>query len=353
MHPSVCPIALLVLLVSTSLSLGQDTKMPSLFDLPQVQAANAQQTVKITPALPVDGQVMITPANMLWVPHVRMFQVFVKPPEKDSPHPAARGLGNRGKQLARWYEARTAAGNNGDLYDNHDSDHSNMSVALLPQFTRVEFSDAIKTRKLHYGLQRFFLYNAVTIGNSSTAVTGTKWRSQTRYALTLPGGAARLYLQYRANQLYFYPEHRDYDAGHNGKNGGYGDVYPGNTPYVITSQGSSGSDRVFMNAVGETLAAFHPEVKSKLARAGMLMPTVQMILRRNNINVKTDDDYFTGQAHPPVFQGSDLHSLYMIHMAHNMTPELLPPLVQIRVVEEDTGVAGIDYFAHAIQDRRR
>ena len=55
----------------------------------------------------------------------------------------------------------------------------------------------------------------------------------------------------------------------------YGDVYPANTPYVITSQGSSGSDQVFLSAVACTLAAFRPETKELLVRTGTLMPTVQ------------------------------------------------------------------------------
>jgi len=75
-----------------------------------------------------------------------------------------------------------------------------------------------------------------------------------------------------------YPEHRDHDVGLNGDGGGYGDVYPTNTPYLIASQGSSGSDQPFMRAIPFTLAAFRPEVKKKLVETGLLMPTIQMIL---------------------------------------------------------------------------
>ncbi len=39
---------------------------------------------------------------------------------------------------------------------------------------------------------------------------------------------------------------------------GYGDLYPTNTPYLIISQGSSGSDQPFMRAIPFTLAASAP-----------------------------------------------------------------------------------------------
>ncbi len=298
------------------------------------------------PVEPAEGQVLITEKNVVWDTRLGMFRAFVKF-DKDAPQPEPTvGLGKAGELLRRWYKEGTAAGNQADLYDNHDSDHSNMNFRALPQLTRVEFSEAAKKRNLHHGLQRFFRYNAVTIGNSSTALTsGPFWRGQGRLAITQPGGAARLYLHYRANHLYFYPEHRDHDPGHNGRDKkGYGDVFPANTPYLIISQGSSGSDRAFMNAVAQTLAAFHPEVKAKLAKAGMLMPTVQMIFRSSNKMVAKAGDYLTGKAHPTVFDGNQLDVVKMVTMAHDLKPDSLPPLVQLKVVEEDQGVSGRDYF---------
>lgn len=317
-------------------------------DIPlEVKPNVLRQTVE--PTAPVDGEFVVSEKNVAWNPRIGMFQAFVKfadPAElKDPLPPIAVGLGESGDLLRKWYAEGSAAGNYGDLYDNHDTDHSNMNYKALPQITRVEFSEEVKQRRLHHGLQRFFLYNAVTIGNSSTALTsGPFWRCQGRLALTQPGIPERMYLQYRANQLYFYPEHRDHDPGHNGKDSGYGDVLPANTPYLIISQGSSGSDRAFMSAVAQTLAAFHPEVKRSLAKAGLLMPTVQMIFRSSNKQVQKPDDYLTGIAHPTVFDGNQIDVLKMITMAHGMRPGVLPPLAQISVKEEDEGVLGRDYF---------
>ncbi len=90
-------------------------------------------------------------------------------------------------------------------------------------------------------------------------------------AQTDPGVALLQYLQYVNRHLYVYPVHVDNNPGHNGADGqGHGDVVPANTPYLILSQGSSGSDIVFLDALVATLAAFRPEVKRELAASGTL-----------------------------------------------------------------------------------
>src|SRR5207249_2111857 len=176
---------------------------------------------------------------------------------------------------------------------NHDGDHSNMHYQSFPQLTRIEFSKEARAAKVHLGLQAQMFFNGVVLGNSSTAITqGPYWRSQPRLAYTNARTMLALYNQYVSNHLYVYPEHRDHDPGHNGKGDGYGDVYPTNTPFVLISQGSSGSDIVFLDAVACTLAAFRPETKKQLMRHGTLMPTVQMIFRTSNKNVARPEDYF-------------------------------------------------------------
>jgi len=299
---------------------------------------------EIKPAEIADGEGLVSESNTAWNAKLGVFHALFKlDREATADKPIAVGLGKEGDLLRSWYEEGTAAGNHGDLYDNHDRDHSNMDFKALPQLTRVEFSEEACKRNLHHGLQLAFLYNAITIGNSSTAVTsGPQWRSQARNALTRPRGAELLYLQYRANHMYFYPEHRDHDPQVEGK--GHGDVFAANTPYMIISQGSSGSDRVFLNAVGATLAAFRPEVKLKLAKSGALMAAVQMVFRSSNQMVETPKDYLTGKAHPTVFDGGQIQAEKMVTLAHDMTPESLPPMVQLKVIEEDQSIMGCDYF---------
>ena len=301
----------------------------------------------LQPADIVSGVATVDEGNTAWDMKLGVFRTFFKldtaPPAAG---PIAEGFGAVDRLFRRWQVEGTVAGNHGDLYDNHDSDHSNMKYAMFPQLTRIEFAEATKSRNLHHGLQTRFLYNGVTLGNSSTAITsGLLWRSQARLALCNPRTASLLFLQYRGNHLYLYPEHRDHDPGHNGRDGkGHGDVFAFNTPYLIISQGSSGSDRVFLNALAATLAAFRPEVKTELTRHGALMPTIQMIFRRCNKTVAKPEHYLTGIAHPTVFDGSQLDALAMVERAHEITKETLPPLVQLKVVEEDEPVSGRDCF---------
>jgi hypothetical protein len=156
-------------------------------------------------------------------------------------------------------------------------------------------------------------------------------------------GLAFLYRQYRANNLYMYPEHLDHDAGHNGDLG-FGDLLPTNTPYLILSQGSSGSDQPFLQAFFQTLASFRPNVKQALIRAGLLMPTLQMIFRYSNQGIQQDGNYLTGQAHPAVFSNKYLASDFMQGMAREMRLSDVPPLVQLKVLEEAAASNGGDFF---------
>lgn len=298
-------------------------------------------------AVIVDGVATVTEENTYWSNGLGALGVRFDPDTAPlATVPIIRGFDRAGDLLRKWQAEGTAAGNRGDLYDNHDSDHSNMDYAAFPQLSRIEFCDAAKAKHLHHGLQVHFLYNCPTIGNSSTAlVSGPFWRSQPRAALTTPSAAAMLYWQYGSNHLYVYPEHRDYDPGHNGENGkGHGDVFPANTPYTIVSQGSSGSDRPFLHAAAATLAAFRPEVKKALVESRSLMPTVQMVFRMSNKQVASPDDYLTGKAHPPVFQGEQIDLEKMVTLAHSMTADVLPPVAELQVLEEDKPVLGRDYF---------
>jgi hypothetical protein len=297
------------------------------------------------PAAIEEGVALVSDKNVAFDPRFGLLAALFKFDAPKADTPAVKGFGEAGELVQKWFGEGTAAGNHGDLYDNHDRDHSNMDYGSFPQLARIEFDEAAKKRTLDHGLQLGFLYNAPTIGNSSTAHTqGPFWRCQGRFALLQPRGAQLLHLQYANNQLYFYPEHRDHDPGHNGQNDGYGDVLPANTPYLLLSQGSSGSDRPLMHAVTLILAALRPDVKAELVKQHALMPTVQMIFRSGYKPVERPEDYLTGKAHPTVFDGDKLDLVRMVNLAHDLTLDSLPPLVQIKLVEEDKPVVGVDYF---------
>jgi hypothetical protein len=250
--------------------------------------------------------------------------------------------GAMGDLLRKWHAEGTAAGNTGDFYDNRDRDHSPLDLSPYPQLDVVVYTEEQKKQRVDWAAQGFIL-KQVTFGNSSTSAPVLQGGSNPRHYHDHPRGVEFLYQEYRNNNFYIYPAHHDHHPGHNGKPF-YGDVYAANCPYLITSQGSSGSDQPFMRAIPYTLAAFRPEVKKKLIETGLLMPTLQMVFRSTNKHLKEPKEYLTGKAHPPVFDGSWVNDLKMVQTAHEITLENIPPMIQLKVVEEDAAAEGKDYF---------
>ena len=240
--------------------------------------------------------------------------------------------------VQQWVDEGTASGHHGILYDNRDRDHSNLNRTKFPRLVFVEYDGAAKKAGADWGLRIGQAFDLPTFGNSSTAQVGSPfWRSNPRLVMHDDLFTKIVYNEFLNNQMYCYPEHNDFDPE-------YGDVYPANTPFWVISQGSSGSDQPFMEAIVLALAAFQPDVKQKLVESRWLMNVVQMLLRRSQKSVQTEDDYYSGKAHPVVFQGSELNVLRMVQMAHDLTVGTLPAMVRILVVEEDLGVPGRDYF---------
>lgn len=243
------------------------------------------------------------------------------------------------KLVNGWWEDGTAAGNVGDWYDNRDGGHSPLRIAdYFPQLAKVSYTQEELARRADWGLQRRLL-PFVAIGNSSTSARPEMGGSLARHYYVSENGISFLHSQYLANNLYVYPEHRDYDPGHN-QRPGFGDLYPTNTPYLIISQGSSGSDQAFLRALAHTMAAFRPEVKRKLIDEKLLMPTLQHIMRSCYRDVEKPEDYLTGRAHPTVFSGAKLSPVKMVNAAHEMSIDTVPPMIQLKVVQEDFVAAG-------------
>jgi hypothetical protein len=259
------------------------------------------------------------------------------------PPPITTLGGPVGDLLRTWHAEGTAAGNAGDWYDNRDRGHSRFDVGLFPQLSTVEYSEHERARGLDWAFQGRALPHLV-FGNSSTSAGVTTGGSNPRMAYSHPRGLAVLCEQYTRNNIYVYPEHRDHDPGHNGRPDGFGDLYPTTTPYLIISQGSSGSDQPFLRAIAATLAAFRPAVKRKLVETGLVAPTVQLILRATSKRLAGPQDYLTGTGHPTVFDGSWIDEQAMVAMAHDIPLEAVPPVVRLRAVEEDRAERGRDFF---------
>lgn len=267
--------------------------------------------------------------------------------------PAARAVLPGGpKEAARdllrehWRRGR-AAGNHGDLYDNRDRGHSALDPADFPQLTHVVYPEAARAADIDYGLNDRLLFGHPTFGNSSTAITsGAHWRSLPRHALTRPDGTGpmRLWQNWAANHLYVHPAHRDYS-------GRRGDLFPANTPYLLVARGSSGSERPFLEAIAMILASFRPETKARLIEENLVAPTVQMVFRRSLQNVRSRESYFSGDAHPAAFAGSQINLARMVSLAQSIAPDAIPAETRLRVVEEELGEEGIDFFGEGLSEQ--
>ncbi len=231
-----------------------------------------------------------------------------------------------------------ANGFSGIVYDNRDRGHSTLDAALFPRLARLSYGFELISASADYGLAGEIVLPAVVFGNSSTAITGGPApRSLPRFAMTAPGRPQAQARLYAANHIYVYPEHRDHDAA---------DLYPANWPYMVISQGSSGSDLPFLEAIAMTLAAFPPDTFARMRDEGRVAPTLQAILRQSLATGSAPADYLTGAAHPVVFEAEILRPERMVAAAAAMGPDDIPPVARISVEEEEfsatAGLAGLD-----------
>ena len=249
-----------------------------------------------------------------------------------------------GRALARMV-AQGAAGNHGDLYDNRDRGHSALDPRHYPTLSFTDWTEAARTAGLDYGANPGIVFDAITVGNSSTALTqGALWRSHGRAAMTEPGGMARVAALAAANHLYVYPAHRDVTDDH-------GDLMPANHVYSLASVGSSSSDRRLVRASAMILAALRPETKEYLRTHGLVVPTVQMILRRGQQGIDDDAAYLSGVAHPSAFQRERLDIGRMIVHANRLRPADVPPMPRLRVLEEPGMAPGVGIFGNGLGER--
>jgi hypothetical protein len=264
----------------------------------------------------------------------------LSPPEEDRSLPVVSpaATGEAAVRLRALAAEGLAHGFAGILYDNRDRGHSRLDPTLFPRLAHLAYGFELIADGADYGLAGGILLPAVVFGNSSTAIThGPAPRSLPRFAMTMPEWPQAQARLYTGNHLYLYPEHRDYDAE---------DRFPANWPYMIVSQGSSGSDLPFLEAIALTLAAFPPDTFAQMQGRGLVAATLQAILRQSLAPVATRADYLSGMAHPVVFDASLLHPDRMVAAAAGMHPGDIPPLVRLSVEAEDfapaAGLAGLD-----------
>ena len=327
--------------------IAEDKDLASLVSLPEFQALLKKAAslagkpvpnqIQVRPSTVVMGYpAQVNASNTIWDLDLGCFRTsfqLLAPENKpvrafaESYEGAAKGM------VQKWMREGSAAGNHGDLYVNRDGGHSLLDVTLFPKITPVVYSADAQQHRVHMGAANSFFDQAV-LGNASLAMTtGPLWRSLPRASMgeLLP---AQIYLN---NQVWFYPSHRDFTRE-------AGDLYPANSPYWIISQGSSGSERFFMNIFASALAAMNPEAKRVLRERGILAPTLQMLFRSSLRGIRTSEDYLSGKAHPVVFDPMQINADTFIEKAHDVVPEQLMPLIVLRPVKENRAEVGVDYF---------
>lgn len=247
-----------------------------------------------------------------------------------------------GCMLNEWAAKGTAAGLSRLTYENRDDAHSPLPAHLWPGLKTHTFTEEERASGRFKG-PATLVREVPVIGNCSMAAPADQGGSLPRIYFMSPGGIGFLAKQYFSNQLFVYPEHHDHDPGGNGI-GGWGDLFPLNSPCLLISQGSSGSDQPFLQALFSTAAAFAPDVQRTLIERRLLAPTLQLLLRRHARGIISDADYLTGKAHPVVFDAARLDELQMVMAANRMTPGGIPPVTLIDIEEETAAEPGIHFF---------
>ena len=246
-----------------------------------------------------------------------------------------------GRSLNQWATEETASGFGGLQYENRDGKHS-----LLPEIYKRLHRVAHLPEEIKEGMDKGFpnqLRKLPTIGNCSMSGTPDTIGSLPRTLFMHPLGHEILSAQYAANNLFVFPEHMDHDPGANGV-GGWGDLFPVNHPGVLITQGSSGSDMPYVKALLAAAAALRPEVQEFLIRKGVLMPTLQALLRQNSTLAESEADYFSGKAHPVVFDSATLDELKLVTAAQVMSLLSVPPVARLRLLTPPSARLGIDFF---------
>lgn len=217
------------------------------------------------------------------------------------------------------------------IYVNRDNGSSPVDTSGIPGILQLTYCREMKERSLHIGSPNTLFINENTgrlipaIGNSSMGfINSAYWRCQPRALFNDPERMRNQIVLLLGNQLYCYPTYSDYRID-------TGDLFSANTPYYIAAVGNSKSEQFFVKSIAEAIAALSEETRVYLETTGLLMPTMQMLLRKSQRAVTGPQQYLSGIAHPAAFQPEQLDKEKLVQAASELTTDSVPPLVLIRV----------------------
>ncbi len=296
-------------------------------------AALPRNRSNVVPSIRQDGKVIIGFENLAWDANAKRFIVLVdlKNDENTAPMTSPDAIGDDITYLRTLEKRGIACGLKGVLYDNRDRNHSTFAYNLFPQFSHTIYDEQLKKRSLDYALGSQLTFTAITIGNSSTRYNLPKGGSLPRRSMMWPNETGRAFQNYISDHIYVYPARHD--------------DYPANWPYNFSSKGNSRSDRWILRSIALIIAALPCDTRNRLDTENLIAPTVQMIFRQGQSHIKTRDAYLTGAAHPVLFAETVNEPKRMMDIAANMRPEDIPPMVQMKIIEEgfseSAGLAGL------------
>ena len=199
-------------------------------------------------------------------------------------------------------------------YENRDGWHANYGGA---------FENTIQTsnNETAWGINLNESYaNGIVISNSSTAKGPDEdYGSNTRIP---DNGKIWWYLireLWKSGVIQFFPEHADYDSL---------DWFKLNQPYVLTTQGSSGSEANEVDRCRKIVSALKPEVRRWLIDKKRVGDVVSYLLRSNQYS-----GYLDPLSHRVVVDTSDA-TQEDINLAASITLDTIPPSLKINVISD-------------------
>lgn len=276
-----------------------------------------------------------------------------------------RGFGPGGDLLRSLWAAGQAAGNHGDRYENADGGHARFMFLPDPKkqfakpllFPQVEILPIVQCRNLDtngpadgWPKEPPASPGPPTLCNASNMFLHPM-ASVPNFVFAQQDLCMIAWRQYRGNVHCFHPS--VFDVWRPGKTSKPFVIRMlGMMPYMTTSRSMSSSEFHLMREWYCGMAALRPDVKKTLVAEGLLMPVMQMLFRR--ARVPDEAAYLTPRAHPFAFVGfnggrdcdsrfpaEEPHMLPRLQYVHNMvslaqaiTPETIPPLAMLQVVDD-------------------
>lgn len=308
---------------------------------------NATLSAAIVREVPAGEEAIVDAADTQWEwdPARGGFMTTLLRPRMDAAIQDKAYAGPCPDLVGPWMKANPTA-YEGVLYVNRDEDRGAARYEAFPGLTPVVYGEDAVRAGAHQGEANGIFSTGVrplmTVGNSILAMAATPfWRTLPRKIATTPnaiGLAARLAA---ANQLYVYDVTLDYTRE-------TGDLLVGNNTAFIPSTdltnekpNAAEAQRELTELILAAFAAFTPETKEAIERNGLLVPTIQRLLRQSQ---KGAPDYFSAAAHPTAFDPKRIDKEAFLKAAHALTPATLPPPLALSVRMERAPLVGVEFF---------